>query len=443
MRKSRIGALLSVTVLTVACTTTPVGGTASPTAGGSSAAPTQSGSGSAAPSGEARAVKVAIDLPLQGSELAGAQPIINGAKLALKQAGGKAGSWTVELPDALILDDALNGVHDPQTGAQNVTTIIGDASVVAMIGPLNSNVARAQIPLTNAAGLFQCSPANTNEGLTKPEFGALEIRKERPNDINYVRVATTDDLQGPANAKYLGEDLGVKNLYIIDDTETFGAGIANQVEKYWKETLKLTVVGHDSVVKTTTDYASILTTAKSQNPDGIYFGGVTASGGARILNAAVQVGLGEIPYMGPDGINDGTGETPDSFLNLTGANAKNSYSTLAGKADFPGLAQFTTDYTAEFGIAPTGYAIQGYGCMQVILDAIARASATSPADDAAAREAVRASGSDTTYKYNTAMGEISFDANGDTSQKTVSVYSVDPAAANGKGAWVPEKEITF
>jgi ABC-type branched-subunit amino acid transport system substrate-binding protein len=41
------------------------------------------------------------------------------------------------------------------------------------------------------------------------------------------------------------------------------------------------------------------------------------------------------------------------------------------------------------------------------------------------------------------MGEITFDKNGDTSQKTVSVYAVDPAGANGKGAWVPKKEITF
>lgn len=387
--------------------------------------------------------KLAIDMPQQGSELAGSEPVINGAKLALKQAGNKAGSYSLELPQALILDDAVSGVHDPTQGAQNAQTIIADAKVLGMIGPLNSNVAKAQIPLTNAAGLSQCSPANTNEGLTKPEFGALEVRKERPNDINYVRVATTDDLQGPANAKYLAEDLGVKNLYIIDDTETFGAGIAKQVETYWKETLKLTVVGHDSAPKTTTDYTSIMTAAKAKNPDGIYFGGVTASGGARILKAAVQAGLGDIPYMGPDGINDGTGETKDSFLNLAGADAKNSYSTLAGKASFPGSDKFKTEYTAEYGKAPTGYAIQGYVCMQILLDAIGRASATNPSGDAAVREAVRKALSDTAHKYQTAMGEISFDKNGDTSQKIVSVYKVDLTLANGKGDWVAAKEIAF
>jgi branched-chain amino acid transport system substrate-binding protein len=383
---------------------------------------------------------VGIDMPQQGSELAGSQPVINGALLALKQAGGKAGNYTIEVPKSLILDDAVAGTHDPQTGANNAQNLISNPKVIAMLGPLNSNVAKAQIPLTNEAGLSQCSPANTNESLTKPEFGALDVRKAKPTEINYVRVATTDDLQSKADADYLAE-LGVKNLYIIDDTETFGKGIADNVDKYWTSTLNLKVVGHDSVPKTTTDYASILTTAKSKNPDGIYFGGVTATGGARILKAAVQIGLGDIPFLGPDGINDGTGETPDSFLNLAGADAKNAYSTLAGKATYPGQEQFLKDYKAEYNLDATGYAIQGYGCMQVILDAITRASSTNPSGDAAVRAAVRAAISDPTHTYKIALGDITFDANGDTSQKINTVYKVDLTAANGKGAWVADKEM--
>ena len=384
--------------------------------------------------------KIGVDMPQQGSELAGSEPVINGMKLALKQAGGKAGSYTIDVPKASILDDALNGVHDPQTGAQNAGLFIGDPKVIGMLGPLNSNVAKAQIPLTNDAGLAQCSPANTNEGLTKPEFGALDVRKAKPTEINYVRVATTDDLQSKADADYLA-GLGVKNLYIIDDTETFGKGIATNVDTYWKDTLKLTVAGHDSVPKTTTDYASILTTAKAKNPDGIYFGGVTATGGARILKAAVQAGLGDIPFMGPDGIQDGTGETPNSFLNLAGADAKHSYATLAGKADYPGQAKFLTDYKAEYGKDATGYAIQGFACMQVMLDAIARASATNPSGDAAVRAAVRKAISDSTHTYSIALGDVTFDANGDTSQKINTVYKVDPTGGNGKGAWVADKEM--
>src|SRR3954451_14172329 len=292
----------------------------------------------------------------------------------------------------------------------------------------------------NEAGLAQCSPANTNESLTKPEYGALEVRKKKPTEINYVRVATTDDLQSKADADYLAE-LGVTKLYIIDDTETFGKGIADSVDKYWKDTLHLTVVGHDSVAKTTSDYASILTTAKSKNPDGVYFGGVTATGGARVLKAAVQAGLGNVPFLGPDGIQDGTAETPNSFLNLAGADAKNAYASLAGKATYPGQEQFLKDYKAEYGKDATGYAIQGFACMQVILDAIGRASATNPSGDAAVRAAVRKAISDTSYTYHIALGDVNFDANGDTSQKINTVYKVDPAGANAKAAWVPAKEM--
>ena len=135
----------------------------------------------------------------------------------------------------------------------------------------------------------------------------------KPN--NYIRVVTTDDVQGPAAAQYIVEVLKKKTVYIIDDTETFGKGVADAFEAEFKKRGG-TVVKHDAAPKTTTDYVSIMTAAKALNPESIYFGGVTATGGARILLAAVQAGLGDVPYVGPDGINDGSGATKDSFLNL-------------------------------------------------------------------------------------------------------------------------------
>ena len=75
------------------------------------------------------------------------------------------------------------------------------------------------------------------------------------------------------------------NVYIIDDTETFGKGIADAFEAEFKKRGG-TVVKHDAAPKTTQDYVSIMTAAKALNPESIYFGGVTASGGARILLAA-------------------------------------------------------------------------------------------------------------------------------------------------------------
>jgi branched-chain amino acid transport system substrate-binding protein len=405
------------------------GGTATtaPSSGGTTGGDTSKGT-----------VKFAIELPLQGSEKAASQPIVNGIRLAVKDAGGAVGGYKIEVPDSAVYDDALNGAHDPQTGANNMTKIVADPDVVAVIGPLNSNVGKAQIPISNAGGLLQCSPANTNPDLTKGD-PAKQLRT-KPN--NYIRIVTTDDVQGPAAAQYIHDVLKKNSVYIIDDTETFGKGVADAFEKDFVARGGK-VVKHDAAPKTTQDYVSIMTAAKALNPESIYFGGVTATGGARILLAAQQVGLGDIPYVGPDGINDGSGATKDSFLNLAAAAAKNSYSTLAGAGTFPSKDAFDAAYKTEYGIDATGYAGQGYACAQVVLDALKRAAATSPADKTALREAVRVAGTDTAVKYATILGDLSFDANGDTSQKIVSIYSFDQAGAEGKGDWKFETQVDY
>ena len=372
-------------------------------------------------------VYFAIELPQQGSEKAASDPIINGIKLAVKQAGGKAGGYTIEIPQSVIKDDALNGAHDAQTGANNMSQIVAEEKVIGVIGPLNSSVAKAQIPISNEGGLSQCSPANTNPDLTKGA-PAAQLRKKANN---YIRVVTTDDVQGPAASQYIYDTLKKTSVYIIDDTETFGKGVADAFEKDFKARGG-TVTKHDGAPKTTQDYVTIMTAAASGNPQAIYFGGVTATGGARILLAAAQAGLGKVPYVGPDGINDGSGATKDSFLNLAGDKAANSYSTLAGIGTFDGKAKFDADYLAEYKTAATGYAAQGYACAQVFLDALGRAGATNPADLKALREAMRVAVTDTSRTYTTIQGKITFNADGDTSQKIVSIYSFDATAKDWK-----------
>ena len=261
MKLHKVGALAAVSILAFAACNSS-GGSAAP-----SAAERRSPSAAApsAGSGDKGTVKIAIELPLQGSEKAASDPIINGIRLAVKQAGGAAGGYTIEIPDSSIYDDALNGAHDPQTGANNMTKIVSDPNVIAVIGPLNSSVAKAQIPISNEGGLLQCSPANTNPDLTKGAAARRSSSASKPN--NYIRVVTTDDVQGPAAAQYIYDTLGKKSVYIIDDTETFGKGVADAFEADFKK-LGGTVVKHDAAPKTTQDYVSIMTAAKALNPRG-------------------------------------------------------------------------------------------------------------------------------------------------------------------------------
>jgi len=431
MKLTRLGAFAASGLFVfAACTGGGGGATTAPGASTAAGSPAAGG-------GDKGTLKIAIDLPFQGADKAASDPIKNGIRLAIKQAGGVAGGWKIVNGDEDVYDDALNGAHDPQTGANNMTKIVSDAAVVAVVGPLNSGVARAQIPISNEAGVLQCSPANTGTDLTKPPDSAKYRPAGKPN--NYIRVVTTDDIQGPAASQYAYDTLGKKAAYVIDDTEAFGKPVAdNFAADFEKRGGK--VVKRDAAPKTTQDYVSIMTAAKALNPDVIYFGGVTATGGARILLAAQQVGLGDIPFIGPDGINDGNGGTKDSFLNLGGPAAKNAYSTLAGPGTFEQKDKFDADYKAEYGIDSTGYAGQGFACTQIILDAIGRAA---PADAASAREAIRAAATATDHTYKLIVGDVTFDANGDTSQHIVSIYSYDPQGASGKGDWKFETQVDY
>ena len=163
-------------------------------------------------SGAGKALKIGITLPLSGSAAASAAPAEKGAQLAIKDFKLEGYTFTVT-----VLDHAVNGVHDPQQGAKDMTTLVSDAAVVGVVGPFNSSVAKVQIPISNEAGLLQCSPANTNPDLTKGDAGK-ELRAKNPDKINYIRVATTDDIQGPAVAQYGYTTLGLKSVAIIDDT---------------------------------------------------------------------------------------------------------------------------------------------------------------------------------------------------------------------------------
>ena len=133
-----------------------------------------------------------------------------------------------------------------------------------MVGPFNSNVARAMMPIINQAGLAQISPANTNETLTKPEFG--QTATYRPTGkVTYFRVCTTDDIQGPVGGGLPLQQAQRQELYILDDTETYGKGIADNVEKRFKADGG-TVVGHEGVPKGTTDFRTILTKVAGLTP---------------------------------------------------------------------------------------------------------------------------------------------------------------------------------
>lgn len=419
MRPAKFGALAITTVLVfAACSNT-----------GSS-------------SGGGKTIKIGTELPMSGAETANGEPTANGVKLAIKQANAK-GTIPGYTLDINVQDDAVNGAHDPQQGATNMHTLVADTSVVGVVGPFNSNVAKAEIPISNAAGLLQCSPANTTTALTYPP-DAAQYRPTNPDKINYVRLAAPDSIQGPAGADFVYNDLKAHSVYILDDTETFGVGVGDSFAAEFKKDGG-TVTKRDSAPKSTTDYTPLFTAAAAAKPDAVYLAGTTPTGmGLALKQGRTVAGFETIPFMGPDGVADlGPGGTTGATITVAGSAAHDVYGTVAGVHDLPSGSTFVADYTAEFGKAPGAYSAIAYACAQVIIANAAKAIAAGTTDLAALREAIRAAATASGNSYDTVIGTVSFDKNGDTTSPYMSFYKTDLTLAGGKGDWVYVKQQAF
>jgi branched-chain amino acid transport system substrate-binding protein len=363
-------------------------------------------------------VKIGVELPLSGGEAPNGGPTLNGIKLAIQQIA--VPGYTVQLNTQ---DDAVNGVNNPDQGAKNIATLVSDTSVFAVVGPFNSAVAKAEIPVSNEAGLIQCSPANTNSTLTIGAT-AVALRQAHPDKIAYVRVVANDDYQGLADATIAFKDLSKKAMYIVDDQTTYGKYLADVVQAQFTK-MGGQVVKRDGAGTNVSDYTSLLTAAKALNPDVVFYGGVTSTGGGVLRKQMVANGMGALPFIGGDGISDGAASVASSFLNIAGDQGDvGTWMTTAGAHDIPDRATLSTAYKTAFNAELGAYSAAAYACTQVYLEAL---KAVGPD-----REKIRAYVTDPSHAFDTVLGSIGFDANGDINQHIISYYQFDPTTKDWK-----------
>jgi branched-chain amino acid transport system substrate-binding protein len=386
-----------------------------------SSAGSASGSGSGAAPGAGGTIKIVSSLPRTGSANAQTTTIVNGIKLAIAEAGGKAGGFDIVYED---WDDASakKADWDGELEAANADKAIKDPDVMVYIGTYNSGAAKISMPVLNRAGLVMISPANTGVGLTKPGMGdAGEPGIYRPSGkITYFRVVPTDDLQGSLGAQWM-KDMGAKSVYILDDRQVYGKGLADIVEQTAGD-IGLTVLGHEGIDPKAQEYKSLMIKIKDKNPDFVYFGGTTQSNAGQLAKDMVAVGL-KAKLMVPDGCFE------DAFITASGADNVNdrAFITFGGfppdKLEGQG-AEFVKRYVAKYGAQPQAYAVYGYVAAKVALAAIDRAGKK---DRQAIVDAVAQ-----TDLPDSALGPFKFDANGDTTMHKMSGNTVK----DGKFAFV-------
>lgn len=378
----------------------------------------KSGSASKGSSG-ANTITIYSDLPLTGAVTAQTVPALNGEKLALSQAGYKAGKWKVNfvsMNDATATSPTNYDLNVCQSNARKAAT---DPKAVLLIGPFNSGCAEVEIPITNQGGIAQISPANTYPGLTTNDPGTSpgEPQKYYPTGKRtYLRIVPRDTIQGQAGLVAM-KQFGCTRVAVNDDKTPYGVGLATQIQLHQKA-YGLKVTSLTPLDPTAPNFRSYASTIKSQGADCVY----TAFDppGEVELVKDIHSALPTAKIFGGDGVCSG-GETNPSKGGFPKSIAPLFHCTVAtqGLTTYPGGKAFLSAYKAAYGVSsPDPYSIYGYEAMKLGLQTIAKLGAQGN------NKANVVKGLFATKNYPGAIGTYSFDANGDTTLKSYGLYKV-------------------
>jgi branched-chain amino acid transport system substrate-binding protein len=388
-----------------------------------------SGGSTTSSGGAGGTVDIYSSLPLTGASTAQTKPMVNGIKLALDQAGGKAGQFTVHYTS---LDDATAqaGAWDPGQCASNARKAAADPNIVYYIGEFNSGCSEVTIPILNNAGVPQVSPANTYVGLTKSAPGVTlpgEPEKYYPTgNRTYLRIVPTDAIQAAAGLMAM-KAAGCSKVAVANDKEAYGTGLAALLEAE-KGTYGVTITSNTGIDPKAPNFRSFASTVKSQGADCFYFAGIVSNGAVQLAKD-INAALPNAKIFGGDGVctssytNAKDGGVPASI-------APQIQCTVATQDlhAYPGGERFLAAYKAKYGVAnPDPYAIYGYEDMKLGLDTIKSLGAQG-SDKAAVLKALFA-----IHARKSVLGTYGFDKDGDTTLKSYGLYKV---GANGDPEFV-------
>jgi len=332
-------------------------------------------------------VAVYVSLPLTGPRGPDGIDAADGARLALEQAQGKAGSIQVR---ARFLDDAKGKAWDPVAVGANARQAIQDSSATAYIGELDSEPTRASVPITNQAGMVQVSPGAGAVDLTAPAAGYPDSPdRYRPSgSTNFARTVPSDDVVVDAAASWASE-LGATQAAATSD----GSPFQNLAAAEFKS-------------------------SAAEN-------GMQVMPGRPRAEVAVATNTGKTAVYQPEPQRLAIYGTAPQTLELS--------AELDGKS-LPGKLQFQSQFSRRYRRAPGSYAAYGYEAMELVLHAIRGAGTGASSFRDKVRNSVFGSQRD-----GTVLGSYSITSEGDTTECMIQRYRVIGAMVVPLGAPCPPR----
>jgi branched-chain amino acid transport system substrate-binding protein len=390
-----------------------------------------------------KVIRIGVDLPLSGAEGRAGTPTLNGVQFFVHQHPTVDG-FTVEIT---ARDDAVGGLHDAAQALRNIRALASDSLVMGVIGPFDSSIARAIIPVANLAHLAVISPSVSSRCLTKEPYlpaglsptqveiacktaGLPPPSELRPTGTNnFFRLATTDDLQGPAAADYGYKSLKLRRVSVLSDHEAYGEALAAGFMTRFTRLGGSIVSSLDYDPTASTDLTAFMRHASVDGAEAIYYGGVTANHGCviRAQMASTFNAGAATPFLGGDGI----AQDPNCVRHA-GANAVGIYATVPAPSpdNMPSAQHVINAFKAQYRSASDygAYTVAAYDSAGALYAAVDRAIKAS-GGKLPTRERVTTELAATT-SFAGAEGTFGFDSAGDTTLRVVSIFETrgpDPA----------------
>lgn len=308
--------------------------------------------------GQGAKLKVGVMLPTSGTFASVGEAVLNGFKLALAEAGGKAGGREVDL---VLLDDE----SDPSKAASNANRLIVRDKVDLLVGTVHSGVAMAMVKVVRDTGTILINP---NAGANAITGGLCAPNIFRTSFSNWQLAHCMGRTLAERGRKRV---VTVTWKYVTG--EEMVDGFKGAFTAAGGEVVKELSLSFPNV-----EFQPILTEIARLQPDAVYafFGGAGAVKFMKDYNAA---GLHRtIPLVGPGSLTDGTLEAAGDVAN--GVLTTQHY---ADDLSLPRSVAFRTAYRKAFQANPDIFAVQGYDTGQLLVSGLAAVGG-----DAGARDAV-------------------------------------------------------
>jgi branched-chain amino acid transport system substrate-binding protein len=329
------------------------------------------------------ALTVYSSLPQTGPLAPISRDIVRAEKLALDEAGGRAGEFRVSYV-SLDSADPKTGHWGPDQVARNARTAVEDLQTIAYLGELESGASAVSLPILNEGGMLQVSPNDSFAGLTD-RVGPGEPEKYYPSGRRTFARLVPADSEQVAQLVALMQQRGVRRASLADDRQVGAHSLADRLAARMR-TVGIEVVDRESLNPRGEIPDDLARDVREDRAEAFVYLGSYRPFAVDMLRA-VHAGAPRVDLFAPDGVALG----PD--LPQRAAAAADRL-LLTGLVPDPGARRrsFARRFEERYGDEPHGRAVLGYEAMQLVLSAIERAGEDASSRPAVIREALRIAG---------------------------------------------------